>query len=58
MKVFQDIKPSDTRKTLLNLKGQNCSVPENDTCIILFLDQVLNSGCSPNRLHADFARTN
>lgn len=35
MKVFQDIKPSRTRKALLNRKGQNCFVPERATCIIL-----------------------
>lgn len=36
MKVFQDIKPSETYKTLLNRKGQNCFVLEKATCIILF----------------------
>lgn len=41
MKVFQDIKPSETRKTLLNRKGQNCFVPERGTCIILFPVQIL-----------------
>lgn len=35
MKVFQDIKPSGTRKMLLNRKGQNYFVPERGTCIIL-----------------------
>lgn len=35
MKVFQDIKPSETRKTLLNRKEQNYFAPERGTCIIL-----------------------
>lgn len=40
MKVFQDIKPSETRKTLLNYKGENYFVPERGACIILFPVQI------------------
>jgi len=36
MKMFQDIKPSETRKALLNRKGQNCFVRERAARIILF----------------------
>lgn len=43
MKVFQDIKPSETRKTLLNCKGQNYFVPERGTCIMLFPVQIIRN---------------